>query len=68
MNNNNIFEKIQSGFRGLHNTESALIRNINDLLLGADAGDSSVLVLLDLSAAFDTVDHTILINCLEKMG
>ena len=37
----------------------------NGLLSTADAGDCSVLIPLDLSAAFDTVDHTILIDCLK---
>lgn len=37
----------------------------NDLLSTADAGDCLALILLDLSAAFDTVDHTILIDCLK---
>lgn len=38
----------------------------NDLLSTADVGDCSVLILLDVSAAFDTVDHTILIDCLKR--
>lgn len=44
-----------------HSTESALLRVLHDILLSVDLGDSVILVLLDLSAAFDTADHTILI-------
>lgn len=44
----------------------ALLRVINDHLLAADRGESSILVILDLSAAFDTVDHNIFIDRLKS--
>ena len=63
---NSLFEKHQSAYRQHHNTETALIKITNDLLLSADDKKVSVLVLLDLSAAFDTIDHTILLTRLQK--
>lgn len=53
------------GFKAFHSTESALLRVYNHLLFTTDTGDSAILMLLDLTAAFDTVDHTILISRLE---
>uniref|UniRef100_A0A8C6LZC6 Reverse transcriptase domain-containing protein n=1 Tax=Nothobranchius furzeri TaxID=105023 RepID=A0A8C6LZC6_NOTFU len=59
-----IGEVFQSGFKPFHSTESALLKVLDDILLANDSGDAVVLVLLDLTSAFDTVD-CILINRLE---
>lgn len=56
----NVLEVFQSGFKTLHSTETALLRVFNDIFLATDSGDCVILVLLDLTAAFDTVDHEIL--------
>ena len=66
LNKNKLFEEHQSAYRKCHNTETALVKISNDLLLSADNKDVSILVLLDLSAAFDTIDHCILLNRLRE--
>uniref|UniRef100_A0A8C9TJG9 Reverse transcriptase domain-containing protein n=1 Tax=Scleropages formosus TaxID=113540 RepID=A0A8C9TJG9_SCLFO len=67
LNHHNIFEKFQSGFRTGHSTEMALTRVVNNTLISSDAGQISILMLLDLSAAFDTVDHSILLSRLGNL-
>uniref|UniRef100_A0A8C6NWF0 Reverse transcriptase domain-containing protein n=1 Tax=Nothobranchius furzeri TaxID=105023 RepID=A0A8C6NWF0_NOTFU len=58
----------QSGFRPLHSTESSLLRVFNDIFMATDSGSYAVLLLLDLSAAFHTVDHDILLLRLEEVA
>src|SRR3977135_128017 len=62
------YEAFQSAYRPHHSTETALLRVQNDILTSIDNKKVTLLVLLDLSAAFDTVDHTILLNRLKNIG
>ena len=65
MSKNNLLDKMQSAYKCGHSTETALLRVQNDLLQSIDKGKCVFLILLDLSAAFDTVDHNILLTFLK---
>ena len=60
-----LLPSLQSGFRPGHSTDTAALWVFSDILEAVDSGDVAALVLLDLSAAFDTVDHTILCRRLQ---
>ncbi len=64
LNSNGYLDNFQSGFRAHNSTETAFIKIINYICLDSDK--ISVLVLLDLSAVVDTVDHNILLQRLEN--
>ncbi len=64
LNSNGYLANFQSGFREHHSTEIPLIKIIHFIRLNSDTGKISFLVLRDLSAEFDTVDHNILLQIL----
>ena len=63
---NNLLNAHQSAYRPGHSTETVLLRVLNDLLNFLDNDKTAILLLLDLSAAFDTIDHHILLSRLEN--
>ena len=63
---NNLLPLFQSAYWPQHSTESALLPITSDLLNASDRGEISALVLLYLSAAFDTIDHDIQLNRLHN--
>jgi len=65
-NINNLFSPLQSAYRKHHSTETALVKIHNDLITNIDQGLIGALVLLDLSSAFDTVDHSLLLKILQR--
>ena len=65
MPSNGLYPALQSSYRQHHSTETALLKVKNDILMNMKKGHVTLLVLLDLSAAFDTVDHGILITSLQ---
>ena len=63
---NNLEEPFQSAYKRCHSTETALLKVQNDILIAIDNKKCVALLLLDMSAAFDTVDHEILLERMSK--
>ena len=61
-------EVFQSAYRPQHSVETALVRVHNDILRALDSKRGVLLVLLDLSTATDTVDHSLLIDRMAAVG
>ena len=65
MVSSSLYLPFQSAYRKYHSTETALLAVHDYFIHSLDNGKVAALILLDLSAAFDTVDHTILLHRLE---
>ena len=66
LTDNHLLPDRQSAYRRFHSTETAVLRVLTDILSALDSGDLAMLTLLDLSAAFDSVDHDTLLKRLQK--
>ena len=66
MLDNNIVDSFQSAYKTGHSCETGLLRVYNDIVTTVGKSNGSFLVLLDLSAAFDTIGHDNLFYVLEK--
>ena len=65
LNANGLIDPLQSAYRSSHSTETALIKVMSDIISDIDSRHVVLIVLLDMSAAFDTVDHKILLHRLR---
>ena len=62
---NGLYKQMQAAYRPHHSTETALVKVCNDLLCSLDERKAVILVLLDMSEAFDTIDHGIMLSRLR---
>ena len=62
---NSLHDDVQSAYRAFHLTETALLRVHHDITVALDNDCCAVLLMLDLSASFDVIDHPILIKRME---
>ena len=66
MTDNNLFEYLQSAYEPVHSSETALVKVQNDILTSIDQHGNVILILLDLSAALDAIDHGVLFSRMES--
>ena len=66
LNDDCLLEEFQSAYKIAHSTETSLLKIQSDILMSLDNGKAVVLVFLDMSAAFDTVNHKILLSRLSE--
>ena len=66
LNDHNLHEPLQSAYKPFHSTESALLKVQNYIFTDIEIRKGVILVLLDLSAAFDTIDHLVLLRLMES--
>lgn len=64
----NVIPTVQSGFRARHSCSTALLNIVDDILNATDENKCTVLILLDYSKAFDTVNHQLLVSILHFFG
>ena len=67
INSSNTSNQYQSTYRKYHSTEIALLKIHHKILASMDAGKVTALPLLDLSAAFNIIGHTILLRKLDEL-
>ena len=68
LNSNGLVDPLQSAYRVGHSTETALLKIKGDIDRALDSGQGVILILLDMSAAFDTIDHGVLLSRLRGLG
>ena len=65
LSTHDLMPPLQSAYRRGHSTETAVVKVLSDILMALDRGELAMLAFLDLSAAFDTVDHVTLLGRLQ---
>ena len=68
LSKNNILTQCQHGFRKSRSTETAMFSFLHDVASALDRGENPVGLFLDLSKAFDVINHNILIAKLPSYG